>query len=493
MLREFSGDLVRYLPFQVLMGVYGLMIIPIFTHLFDPAVYGDFRLVIGMVTFLGMLAPSSLHPTVVRLFSKYRVEARLDTFITNLTIMSTVWTLTVALLAWLVLGLRPLPFTDRFYSLAEVGLLVFLVMSAYTVLANGVIRARQKIGWFTASQVVKFYGSLLVGLGLLWLLEIGIAAMLWGTFFAMLLFLPLVWRQAVGEARFALKAFRLVDATTMWEYAWPLALGNLGLWGLQTLDRYLLASYRSNEEVGLYSISGDFSGQSIVMLCTVLLVAAGPILMKSWETEGREKTERLISQVMRFLLIAALPAATVLSVLAEPVIRLLAEPAYLPGYRIVGFVAVGALCYGLSRVYAYGLLFYKKTILITLTTTIAVAVNAGLNVLMIPRYGFFGAGIATLVSYALLLVLQAGMSRRYFTWRFPLRTLLNVVVSSGLAGVASYGVFALCDTVLVWSVAVGLGLSGAAGIIVYGAGLAALGEFTRQEIEQGMGLLRFRG
>jgi uncharacterized membrane protein len=48
-----------------------------------------------------------------------------------------------------------------------------------------------------------------------------------------------------------------------------------------------------------------------------------------------------------------------------------------------------------------------------------------------------------LIGYTVLFVLQTLTSRPYLTWRFPFRTLRNVIVASVIMGLATWGIYGM--------------------------------------------------
>ena len=67
-------------------------------------------------------------------------------------------------------------------------------------------------------------------------------------------------------------------------------------------------------------------------------------------------------------------------------------------------------------------------------------VNVGLNLLLVPRYGYMAAAITTLIGYIVLLALMVISSRKYFIWDFPFRSLGRAVLSSAIMGAVVYPV-----------------------------------------------------
>ena len=109
---------------------------------------------------------------------------------------------------------------------------------------------------------------------------------------------------------------------------------------------------------------------------------------------------------------------------------------------------------------------------------IAGALKVVLNILFVPRYGYFAAAVTTLICYAVSMCLIIWLSRRLFVWRFPYRSLFKVVVASAVMGVVVYYV----EHVLTFSPVLRLLACMGVGAVVYAAALLALREFSSQEV-----------
>ena len=84
MSKGFLKDVVKYLPAQVAPGIVGLVSIPIVTHIFPPAQYGDYNLVMATVTVLSTLF-GWLPASVIRYYPAYARQGQLNLF--NATVM----------------------------------------------------------------------------------------------------------------------------------------------------------------------------------------------------------------------------------------------------------------------------------------------------------------------------------------------------------------------------------------------------------------------
>jgi O-antigen/teichoic acid export membrane protein len=267
-----------------------------------------------------------------------------------------------------------------------------------------------------------------------------VEGLLWGEVLALALAFPFLLLLTTKGVSIRPQHFHLPDALQMWRYAGPLALGNVALWGLRLSDRYIIGFFRPLSEVGLYSAVYNITGKSIDMLVALFLLSMGPMVMNTWESQGREATEETLMMITRLFLIVCLPAAAGLSVLAFPFVALLTAQAYHEGYHIVGYVAFSSFTWGLSQIAGRGLLIGKATRRFAINQFLAVLVNLGLNLALVPRFGFVAAGSTTLIGYGALFALHAYASRRYLTWRLPFRTLRNVVIAAVCMGLAVWGI-----------------------------------------------------
>jgi len=183
------------------------------------------------------------------------------------------------------------------------------------------------------------------------------------------------------------------------------------------------------------------------------------------------------TKITRYYLMVAFPAAMGLSVLAKPAINVLTASEYHLGYKIVPWVAFGAFLVGVDHRFSYIFAFYKRTDLNMYCVLSAALLNIGLNFLLIPKFGYIAAAITTFISYAFMLILVIFVSRRFFIWEFPFKSLGKVVCASAIMGAVVYPV----GNSLTASPPINLIVSISLGVTVYAVVLFLLGEIQLNE------------
>jgi O-antigen/teichoic acid export membrane protein len=477
MTKSFVRDMLIYLPTKVLPALTGLITTPILTRIFLPEEYGDWALALGVTDFLFAIAMSGIGTAALRFFPAYKAKDNLNGFFSNVLAMTAAVAGGIGILAAVGLALFRGRIDTALFPLLKISILIFAVNSFYTIFME-ILRIQQKSGLFTRLNLTNYYGGLILGLVFVLAFGLRIEGLMYGTVLVQIFAIPLLIRATMRGVQVGANLLDSSSMAVIWAFAWPLAFGNTAFWALRLSDRFVIEFFRPGIEVGLYSAVYNISDRTINLVVTLFLMSLGPTVANSWENQGREKTEQLLTKLTRLFLLICLPITVGLTSLALPFITLLTGEAYHEGYRIVGFVAFSTFAWGLSRIACWGLILNNKTLRFAMNQLFAGALNIGLNILLVPVYGYAVAAVTTLGGYTLLLVLQAHASRDYLTWKLPLGTLFRVGGAGLLMGAAVFGANALDvgNTDLIPTLGkIALGAS------VYAAALWAFGEITAEE------------
>jgi O-antigen/teichoic acid export membrane protein len=476
MIGNIFKDMGKYLPAMIVPGMVSFISIPIITRLFPPGEYGNYILVISTISVLGTLV-GWLPVSILRFYPAYKRDNKLDKIHDTVIIMTFITILVSCLVFAGVLLLLKSRISEELYSLMSIGIIVFIVTSCFQVLID-FCRADRKISCYSASMVWKSISSIGFGILLVMVFDFDVSGLLWGTIVSCAIAIPFLWNISLGKVPLRVKNFTINLTSEMAKYGIPLVAGNLAAWVLSLSDRYVLAFFLSSTEVGIYSASYSISENSIMLIATLFSATSASMVFNIWEKEGEKKSREFVSLITRYYLLVGIPAVVGLSVLAKPLVSILTEQKYQEGYTIIPLVVSGAFFLGLQQRFFPGFAFYKKTQFVMLSIILSGLLNLGLNFLLIPKFGYRAAAVTTLMSYAFLLILIVVLSRRFFIWEFPYKTLRNVACASSLMGVAVY----IVGNNLTSSVSMNLALGIFVGIAVYTVMLFVIGEPNRQEI-----------
>ncbi len=206
----------------------------------------------------------------------------------------------------------------------------------------------------------------------------------------------------------------------------PLVPAALALIAVNFSDRFFLVHLADLEEVGLYEI-GVRIASAMVLLLTAFRMA-WPAFAYSIEDDGEAK--RTYAFVLTYLVVAASWLALALGLLAPWLVRVLTQPDFYEGQRVVAPLAFGGMAYAAYIVMAIGVGRAKRTQFNWLITGVAAVVNVALNLLLIPPYGMMGAAIATVAAYGVMFAAMTWYAQRVFPTPYQWRRVLTAVAAA---------------------------------------------------------------
>lgn len=485
MIKELFKDVAKYLPSYAVPAIIGIIAIPVITRLFPPADYGNYILVLATVSVLSSIAVAWISSSIIRFFPAYKLDDRLGELRGTTVKLTLISVIAISLISLSILFFVWNHISPDLYSLIRIGLLVFIVSSGSQVLLH-FLRAKRQVNWYSSFTIWRGAAGLGLGVALVMALGFGIEGLLWGSFLGMAIALPLLWKVALGKPSLKEGRIRSPLTSQMAKYGFPIMIVGITSWILSLSDRYILELFRSSEEVGIYSASYGITEQSIGVILSLFLLAEAPLAFGIWENQGVAATQQFVSKLTRYYLMIALPVAVGISVLAKPVVSVFTPTGYHLGYVIIPLVAFGLFLAGISGRFNIGLACRKRTDIPMYCIGGAALLNIGLNFLFIPRYGYIAAAATTLISYAGLLVAMTAVSRKYFVWDFPFKSLAKIACASAVMGAVVYPVGNSLTSSVLLNLIVGI----CVGVIVYAVMLFLLREPQKEEIQVLRGLIR---
>jgi|GEM_PF-7135254 len=386
-----------YLMASVATGAASFLLLPLYTRSFSPDDFGRWTLFLLATQVFSVVLTWGLDSAAIRKWhSESDVEAQRASMSEVLSLALWIATLGAGL------GVGLLWLTERsweesaFRDFIQLGPLIAATESALGV-GMGLIRAQNRawvFGQISLARVGTQVSASLVA-AFLGRLSLPVASVAWlaGDVAGLLLVL-IVLRPRLGvTGDLARKSLR---------YGFPMLLGGIGNFLLFGADRYLLASYRTLQEVAVYSLAYKLSTSLEVAVIRPFAVswAAGRFSMGSGEG-GKENYVRALAL---FLVPSVLVLAAV-SCLRREIISLVAPRGYEGAVFLVPILLLAYLVLGLSYPLNVGVMFRDRPTPVATATWMAVLVNMLGNLILIPIWGATGASVATLAGYSVLTLL----------------------------------------------------------------------------------------
>lgn len=423
----------HYATGNILAMLGGFISLPILTRVLSTAEYGVLSLISTTVWIALALAKGGLQESAVRFYVEFKSGARrqeLATFYTTLFIGSLALGVVVGGIVW---GLGSMLQTSIFETPSRhlVFLVAAMVVSGalYMRLSN-FLRAEQETKIYNLFAVLQRYAVLAFGLFFLYYFRDHLKGFFIGSIFGESLIVAVLIFLLIRQGKIRVGGF---SSSFLKECLWfglPFVGFELANFLLKIVDRYLIQYFLNLESVGIYSLAYNLCSYVNDALFFAVWYAVYPIYMELWQTQGRETTAKFLSNVSIYIFLISIPIIVGFSTLSREVIMLLASEKYAAATQFLPYLLGGMVFWGFIPIYGAGIYIYKKTKLLAGMTFIALVLNIGLNLILIPRIKLHGAAIATLLSYIFLIIAVVLCAFRYLKFSIDYRILAKSLFAS---------------------------------------------------------------
>ena len=428
-------DSTWYLIAQGGYALMGLISVPILTRIFTPSQYGVYSLVAVTVVLLSPIFYITYTMSIIRFYPELEDKGELQTLYST-TLHHAPYFMAVVLFVALPIAAFVLPLgTNR--GIVCIAIAIFALYVPFYVLLT-FLQARQQARWYAILFLAVYVGRYLVGAALVKWAGTGVNGPFIGWLGALIIVLPIELILLRIAKNFRWSDYSPTLLKQFFSYGFVLVFTNISSNILTSSDRYLVQAFKGSSQVGLYSVVYTLAVDAFTLILSSLQLGAAPVVMQTYEREGEAETTHLLGRITRLLLIGLVPMTIAIYLLRVRVIHVLTSVKYLPSATAVLPLALGIFFYNLAWIPTYTFFVKKRTKLILIPIVSSALLNIGLNLVLIPKYGFLGAAWSTMIAYAVYLIIMTVMSERFMHWEFPWLEVIKVLAAGAVMGVALF-------------------------------------------------------
>jgi O-antigen/teichoic acid export membrane protein len=249
-------------------------------------------------------------------------------------------------------------------------------------------------------------------------------------------------------------AFRLRAEGSQW-WTWikeavPLSIGAALFSIYYRVDIVMLEALDSARAVGEYTIGYKFADLAI-FFPEALLTPVVTLMVAAWPRD-LASLRRHVHQSLVLLVVAGVAIGTGFALVARPLIELMYGPRYDVSTDAARLLVAGSVIQYLSYLSFVVLIAIGRNRAYAVAGLVGLALNVGLNLILIPAYSFNGSAVATVITeVAVAAVLIAILRRTPELLSVP----WSAILRTGVAGLAMTAVYLGGATALPWPVAGG--------------------------------------
>lgn len=172
----------------------------------------------------------------------------------------------------------------------------------------------------------------------------------------------------------------------------------------QNIDILMLTKMMGEREVGFYSAASKLVNIGALGI-SFYIMAVQPVIFRLFKS-SMKKFEMVCLESIRYFFIMMFPIIVVATFLGDKFIVLIFGKEFLPSAYVLSILIWLLILTGFNQIFANALVASNYQKINLLGNIISMVSNILLNLLLIPRFGFIGAGIASVISALVILIYQ---------------------------------------------------------------------------------------
>lgn len=308
---------------------------------------------------------------------------------------------------------------------------IILLLDSLSIIPFAALRLQRKVKMFATIKLVNIVVNVAANVVLLLRYHTGVEGIFISGVIASAVTLALLLPEILGRLSFDFLG-KLYNA--LLKFGLPYIPAGLAAMMVQVIDRPILLAMTNESTVGIYQANYRL-GIFMMLVVSMYDYAWRPFFL----THANDlDAKQLFSKILTYFTLFSSILILLVSLYIDDVVkfkifgRFIINPAYWSGLGIVPIVLLGYLFNGIFVNLMAGIYIEKKTSHLPYITGIGAAINVIVNLLLIPKFGMFGAAWATFFAYAGMALAIYIVSQKYYPVKYELGQLLKIGVATGV-------------------------------------------------------------
>lgn len=192
------------------------------------------------------------------------------------------------------------------------------------------------------------------------------------------------------------KTFNKKTFNTLFAFSWPFIFYGISSNLIGNADKFIIEKFMTMKDVGDYTFAYSL-GTTITFAFYGVTVYFEPLFYKQ---KSEKRREEILNKFLIYTQLTAIIFYCVIYILCQYVLPKIYKQDFELVYKIIPLISISHIFYCFYLSGNYKLVYMQKSKSIAFLSFISCIVNVGLNYLLIPVYGIFGAVIVCFVSAA---------------------------------------------------------------------------------------------
>jgi len=427
-IKEAASHTLIYGLGSVLQTALGFILIPLYTRYYSTDMYGTLALITLCGTLAGAVFYLGASSALSRSYFDYEAGHERKKVISTSLYLSLLGACAQVLLGFMFKNkLSFLIFNTEDYA---PHIFIILISSALTFLNNLfyiLLRFERKSRQVVIINIISLIMSASLITSFLIVLKLGVMAPILGQCINQVLIFGILFY--LTKESFVI-AYSKPELKIQLQFGIPTIFVGLATYLLSAMDRFLMNSFCTLNDVGVYSL-GYLLGTSINIL---FILPFGQIWAPMRMEYRNDNNARDLYKIMlTYYFIVGLFITIGVSIFSKEILLLLSgRPDYIIAYKVVPIVMMAYLIYGIVGIIDNGIYFSRKISYHAYIFWSCVVINWALNYTLIPIFGYMAAAYNILITFSVTIGMVFIVSNRLFKIQLEPVRLVKIFISSGI-------------------------------------------------------------
>lgn len=430
--RKFIKESTIYTIGEILTKSLAFILIPLYTRYFSKSEFGIYNLVITIWPILIIIFGKGFSSYLIRGYYNFESEESRKEFSGSIILFSLLLSIFLAFLIHVFgddifnLLLRDVdyrPYLQFAVGIAFLKLLINNILSLY--------RAKRKPVVVTSLSLFNFISTIGFILVFVVILRKGLFGALLGQTFGLLIVSLFLFFYVWKDIRFRLSRQYIFAGII---FVLPLIPHALSGWVINLSDRILIERFCSLEDLAIYSL-----GYQLAMSLDILINSMNQAWMPFFYSQAdRPDGHKELKSSIIYYFTSVVIIGFGLSLFSHEIIYIAGKTEYLAAQKIFPLIIIAFVIHSIYYIAASSLFYKNKTGIIPIITVVAGILNIGLNIFLIPRYGYYAAAYSTIASFFIAALLSYFFSKKYFPLPFQFAKMGKIFFAASSLYLISY-------------------------------------------------------
>lgn len=427
--REVKGiftDMIKYAPSKLFGMLGNIITVPIYTSMLSTEQYGLYTVSIAMLSFLCIIFSDWIGLSGLRFFRHHQLLEDLPKYLTTLVALLVLNVFLMFAISFIFKdGLFDLFHISFKYTLA---ILVLIIPVSIRALLSQLLRAQLKSISYTFTTILNQFATIFLSVFFAKFFNLGAASILLGMGVSISLIDILLLYQSEILKVFKFQKVEWKFILPIIKYGIPIAATSLSAWIITQSNKFIMNGISGFSKAALVGVGYGLTLPILMTLFAIITVAAIPRIINLYE--AKIDVRPVISKFLGYYLLVSLPIVTIMALYNTEYTQLFTNSKFYEASVLVPYFAYGVFFLSMAEYTTLQYHLANKTHIEFVIKLISGILGVVLNVILIPKMGLIGVGIAALAANLLYLLLSLIIVLPNLDLKTPKNTILRLIISS---------------------------------------------------------------